>query len=63
MERSGFTATVENFSPIRSTGMATIKPAIGPLYPKSNKAFLLGIGDFTFITAPKVPIMVGAGIK
>ena len=38
-------------------------PAIGPLYPRSKREFLSGIGDLTFITAPNVPINVGAGTK
>ena len=49
--------------PIISTGIATIIPAKGPLNPRSNKEFLSGIGDLTLITAPNVPINVGAGIK
>ncbi len=49
--------------PIISTGIVTIIPAIGPLTPRSKRAFLSGIADFTLMTAPKVPIKVGAGIK
>ena len=63
MEVSVFTPNVDKFRPIKIIGIATRKPAKGPLYPKSNNAFRLGIGDLTFIKAPKVPIIVGAGIK
>jgi hypothetical protein len=36
--------------------IAAMKPIIGPLMPRSNKASLLGAMDFCCITAPKVPI-------
>jgi len=53
----------ERYIPIIRTGIVTMIPAIGPLNPRSNREFLLGIGDLTFITAPNVPINVGAGTK
>ena len=49
--------------PMINTGPATTIPASGPLKPRSKRAFLVGIGDFTFITAPNVPMRVGAGTK
>lgn len=56
-------ATLDRYIPINNTGMVTTMPARGPLAPRSKRAFLVGIGDLTFITAPKVPIRVGAGMK
>ena len=56
-------AILERYIPIMRTGIVTIIPAIGPLYPRSKREFLLGIGDLTLITAPNVPINVGAGTK
>jgi len=56
-------STVERYIPINNTGMVMISPARGPLAPRSKRAFLLGMGDLTFITAPKVPMSVGAGMK
>jgi len=56
-------STVDRNIPINNTGMVTMKPARGPLAPRSNRAFLVGIADLTFITAPKVPMSVGAGMK
>ncbi|BAA29426.1 107aa long hypothetical protein [Pyrococcus horikoshii OT3] len=53
----------ESLSPIIVTGIATKSPAIGPLAPKSTAAFLVGIGDFTLITAPSVPMKEGNGMK
>ena len=42
-------------SPIMSTGIVTMNPAIGPENPMSNNAFLLGMGSLMEISAPKVP--------
>ena len=54
---------VDRCIPIISTGMATNIPAIGPLNPRLKSALLSGIDDLTLMTAPNVPIKVGAGIK
>ena len=40
-----------------------INPAIGPDAPMSTRDFLVVIGDCILINAPKVPKIVGAGIK
>jgi len=51
---------LEKYIPIIRMGIVTIIPANGPLYPRSKSEFLSGIGDLTLITAPNVPINVGA---
>ncbi len=43
------------------TGIATNRPAIGPLAPTSSKAFRLGIGSLIDIKAPIVPSMNNIG--
>ena len=55
-----------NQKPRRVTGIATSKPAIGPLAPTSNSALRLGIGSLMEINAPIVPngnIIGGIGKK
>ena len=42
---------------------ATTNPAIGPAIPMSNSAARDRMGALIRITAPKVPISVGAGMK
>ncbi len=42
---------------------AMINPPIGPDAPMSMSDRRSGMGGFIFITAPKVPIIEGAGIK
>ena len=43
--------------------MATTKPAMGPAMPMSMRALLEWMGSRTDMKAPKVPRMVGAGMK
>lgn len=45
------------------TAIATRKPTIGPAEPMSNRASLFGGRDFCWMTAPKVPMGGGPGIK
>ncbi len=40
-----------------------MKPQIGPATPMSSRAFLPGMNDCVLISAPSVPIAVGAGMK
>ena len=54
---------LESASPQNSTGIATRNPAIGPAMPMSNSACRERIGDLMRMTAPNVPISVGAGMK
>ena len=56
---SGF----ESVSATASVTTATTNPAIGPAMPISNNAARERIGALIRITAPNVPINVGAGIK
>ena len=50
-----------NQKPRSVTGIATSKPAIGPLAPTSNKAFRFGIGSLIDMKAPIVPSMNNIG--
>ncbi len=43
--------------------VATKKPVMGPVEPISKRASLLGGSDFCLMTAPKVPMGGGPGIK
>ena len=54
---------LDSANPQSSTGSATRKPAIGPAMPISNSALRERMGDLMRISAPKVPISVGAGMK
>ena len=56
---SGF----ERFIATAKVATATTNPAIGPAMPMSNNAARERIGALMRITAPRVPINVGAGIK
>ena len=55
----GFDSVIAN----ASVTIATANPAIGPAIPMSNSAARERIGALIRITAPNVPISVGAGIK